>query len=301
MELRHLRYFLAVAEALHFGRAAQRLQIAGPSLSQQINRLERHLGVRLFERDSRRVVLTPAGEVLLLHAERMLAAENDLLAAMRETSQGLTGTTRLGLFMGGAGPMTPILLRAFRAANPKVSVVVRELDTTDLIEPLTTREIDAALIWGHIEDPRLELTALTHEPRVLVMSDTHPLAEAATLDITEVLELRHINHVPGEPAEWDGFWNLLPERDGTEPERVDIALDGDVASQLRAISYSDAVITIPAMALEQFPAAHFGLRYIPVDDLPPAACSLVTLSGSPSFMAQSWRRVAREFTDRMSD
>ncbi|MGB3684312.1 MAG: LysR family transcriptional regulator [Ornithinimicrobium sp.] len=292
MELRQLRYFVTLAEELHFARAAARLHIAGPSLSQQIAALERAIGSRLFERDPRHVELTPAGEVLLPHAQRALSVETELMEAMRDLSSALTGPATIGALMGGAGTITTQVVRAFKDAHPDVEVRVRDLETTHIIDPLLTGDIDAALIWGPVGDPRIALTPLFHQPRVLVVSETNPLADAAALSVDDVLAQRHGEQVPGEPDDWEGFWNLVPERNGEQPHRVDINMTGQVSEQLYSLSYNDATLSVPASFAQAYPAAQFGLTYIPLTGVAPATCSVAVRRHRPGPIATTLRRIA---------
>jgi DNA-binding transcriptional LysR family regulator len=153
MDLRQLGYFAAVAEELHFGRAAARLYIASPSLSQQIAALERSLGVRLFDRDSRRVALTPAGSALLPQARRLLAAAERL---RREAAAhgGATGRPRLvvGVRPGGFGPLTGPLLDAIRATLPDRAHAVRLMPFDRLGTAVASGRVDVLLTFGGAVD-----------------------------------------------------------------------------------------------------------------------------------------------------
>src|SRR5262245_6712487 len=120
MELRHLRYFLAVAEELHFSRAAERLKMAQPPLSQQIRQLEDELGVRLFERSNRRVQLTDAGRLILEEAKRAIEQADRVAAMARNAAEGSAGFLRVGFSSSAPYTTLPEILRAFRARFPKV-------------------------------------------------------------------------------------------------------------------------------------------------------------------------------------
>src|SRR5919201_4780440 len=124
LDLRLVEYFIAVAEELHFGRAAERLHIAQPSLSQQIRRLEAQLGVRLLERDSRNVELTPAGEVLLREGRKLLRDAERTLRAARSAS---TRELRVGFYGTAGSELLPETLREFAALHPSVTVSIHEL------------------------------------------------------------------------------------------------------------------------------------------------------------------------------
>jgi DNA-binding transcriptional LysR family regulator len=131
LDLRRLRYFVAVAESLHFGRAATRLHMSQPPLSRQIQQLERELGVLLFRRSKRRVELTDAGAYLLDQARRMLAEAETLAVRTRRVESGETGRLTLGFISTVDYSILPGLLSAYRAAHPGVMLELREL-TTDV-------------------------------------------------------------------------------------------------------------------------------------------------------------------------
>ena len=181
MELRHLRYFLAVAEELHFHRAATRLHISQPPLSQQIRALERELGVTLLERNRRRVTLTAAGEGFRDDARSILAAVDRASERARHVARGSLGTLSIG-FVGSAmfSPTLPDILREFRAGHPDVELVLRELPTTAQLHALASGELDVGVIRGPVAeseiDPELELMTIQRERLVAALPAGHPLA-----------------------------------------------------------------------------------------------------------------------------
>ena len=130
MELRHLRYFIAVAEELHFGRAAARLQMAQPALSRQILQLEEELSVLLFYRTKRRVQLTDAGQVFLEEARRMLAQEQHAIRAAQRAHRGEIGQLSVGLVPAATVGILSEVLRAFRDRFPEVELTLHELTTS---------------------------------------------------------------------------------------------------------------------------------------------------------------------------
>jgi DNA-binding transcriptional LysR family regulator len=181
MELRHLRYFLAVAEELHFHRAAARLHISQPPLSQQIRALERELGVTLLERNRRRVALTAAGESFRDDARTILAAVERASEKARNVARGSLGTLSIG-FVGSAmfSPTLPDILRDFRSGHPDVELVLRELPTVAQLTALVGGELDIGVIRGPMPeseiDPQLELMTIQREHLVAALPADHPLA-----------------------------------------------------------------------------------------------------------------------------
>src|SRR3954465_7310062 len=130
MELRHLRYFVAVGEELHFGRAAVRLGVAQPPLSRQIQRLEGELGVRLFERTKRRGELTEAGRVFLERSRRVLEQADLAVSAAQRAARGETGTLAVGFVGSATYGVLPEILRVFRRRFPAVELVLYEMGST---------------------------------------------------------------------------------------------------------------------------------------------------------------------------
>lgn len=176
VELRHLRYFVAVAEELHFGRAARRLGLAQPPLSQQIRQLEDELGCRLLERRPR-VRLTPAGEALLDHSRRALGDVERALAAVRDAGAGRTGTLSIGFPASALLTGLPSLIQDFRAAFPDVRLDLRELSSADQLVALKEHRIDVAFLReAPADDASLRCDVVVREPFVVVAPSAHPIS-----------------------------------------------------------------------------------------------------------------------------
>src|ERR1700759_1250605 len=173
VELRHLRYFLAVAETLHFGRAAAKLGMAQPPLSQQIRQLEEILGAALFERTTRGVTLTPAGTML---RERATATMTRLADDMEQTRRGARGEEgRLTVGFSGSVMFTelPMAIQAYRRTYPRVEVRLREMWTSDQLAALTDGSIDVGFLRDGERRPELAMTALVPEPFHLALPAGH--------------------------------------------------------------------------------------------------------------------------------
>jgi len=178
MELRHLRYFLAVAEAGHVTRAAEQLGMQQPPLSQQIRALERELGVQLFRRKPRGVELTEPGQALLADARAVFAHVDHAVAATRRTARGEQGRIAVG-FTSSAPfhPFVPRVIRAFRDSFPQVALTLDESGTTELIDDLRAERMDAAFIRTPVADPMgLTVNPLLEEAMVVALPASHPLA-----------------------------------------------------------------------------------------------------------------------------
>jgi DNA-binding transcriptional LysR family regulator len=178
MELRHLRYFVAVAEEGHITRAAERLGIQQPPLSQQIRGLERELDAQLFHRRPRGVELTDAGRALFADARTILALVDRAVTTVRQTAQGKRGRIAVGFTSSSPfHPFVPRVIRAFREAYPAVSLTLEENGTADLVQALRTGRIDAAFIRSPIAGaPELIVRPVLVEEMVVALPVHHRLA-----------------------------------------------------------------------------------------------------------------------------
>jgi DNA-binding transcriptional LysR family regulator len=182
MELRHLRYFIAVAEEGHITRAAERLGMQQPPLSQQIRALETELGVQLLWRKPRGVELTDAGRALLEDARAILAHVDHAFTATRRTARGEQGRIGVG-FTSSAPfhPFVPRVIRAFRESYPLVALTLDESGTTELIDDLLHDRVDAAFIRTPVADPMgITINPLLEEAMLVALPGTHALADATT-------------------------------------------------------------------------------------------------------------------------
>jgi len=176
MELRQLRYFVAVATELHFSRAAARLHVAQPALSQQIGKLERELGVRLLARSRRRVSLTEPGRVFLEQAKRTLAAAEGGVRAVRRAALGEIGTLRVGYVDLATWLVFPSMLRAYRARYPGVDVTLWERHRESQREALQGGELDVGFFTLLSRDRGLTGVQVALEPLVAAVPEGHALA-----------------------------------------------------------------------------------------------------------------------------
>ncbi len=180
MELRHLRYFIAVAEEEHITRAAERLGMQQPPLSQQIKAIERELDVQLFRRKARGVELTDAGRAFLDNARAILARLDHAFETTRRTARGEQGRICVGVTPTGPfHPFVPRVIRAFREAFPLVSVTLEECLSLELIERLRNEQIDAAFLRTPVADPAdLVINPLLDEPMLAALPSGHALAQS---------------------------------------------------------------------------------------------------------------------------
>jgi len=187
MELRHLRYFVAVAEEKHFGRAAERLHIAQPPLSQQIRRFEAELGEPLLYRTTRSVELSPAGAVLLERAREILAAVDSAIEDARRAARGEYGRLAIGFTGSSTYEMLPSLAVALRRELPGVVLDLRgELLTPAQVERLLAGTLDLGLLRPPVHERDLEIEVLRSEPLIAVLPESHRLAAADAVPLDEL-------------------------------------------------------------------------------------------------------------------
>ena len=186
LEFRHLRYFLALAEELHYGRAAQRLAISQPPLSVAIQQLEASVGARLFDRDSKGVRLTPAGNAFRASAQGLLEHAEDACALAREVQAGEVGRLRLGFVGSTLFNGLSAWLQAFQSSHPKVEVVVVELNSQDQIEALLGEELDLGLVHTDRLPPALASQPLYSEPFLACLPASHPGAALSEIPLASL-------------------------------------------------------------------------------------------------------------------
>lgn len=176
MELRHLRYFIAVAEELHFGRAAQALGISQPPLSQQIQVLEQEVGARLFERTNRRVELSEAGRLFLDEARQVLAQVDKAADVARRAQRGELGELKIGFTSSAPfNSSIPQAIFAFRQRFPEVRLKLREMSSTQVAEALLDESIQVGIMRPLPLPDSLSVVELLREPLVAVLGSKHPL------------------------------------------------------------------------------------------------------------------------------
>ena len=189
MELRHLRYFITVADEQSFSRAAERLHIAQPPLSQQIQALEIELGVQLFNRKTRPLQLTLAGQTLLAEARAILVKLEQAVHQTQRIHQGELGYLTVGFTSSIANGIFPEIMRTYRQQYPEVKLILEEENSATLIQRLRDRQTDMIFLYLYDEifaANDLETLALTQEPLVVVLPQNHPLTAQAEISISDL-------------------------------------------------------------------------------------------------------------------
>lgn len=192
MELRHLRCFVAVAEELHFGRAAKKLYMAQPPLSQQIQRLEKSLGVSLFVRSRRHVELTQAGTILLAHAREVLALADQAVQATRLAKAGKAGVVRIGFVGSATYVVMPSLIAGFQESFSEIRLALQEMTTSQQLEALKSRRIDVGFIRSTAIGSEFRARVVLEEEFVLALPSKHPFAGQDQIAIADLSKERFI-------------------------------------------------------------------------------------------------------------
>ncbi len=188
IELRLLRYFAAVAEERHVGRAAARLYVSQPALSQQIRALESQAGVPLFVRHPRGVELTEAGAALLLEARQVLGASDRLDAAVEDLRRGRTTPLRVGVLPGAPRGLVAPLMASLREREPGARVDIAEMTTPEQLGALRQKSLDFGVVREPIDDPQLAVRTLVVEPLGASLPAGHPLAARPALTLRELAD-----------------------------------------------------------------------------------------------------------------
>ncbi|MBD2208811.1 LysR family transcriptional regulator [Nostoc linckia FACHB-104] len=187
MELRHLRYFIAVAEELHFSKAAERLHIAQPPLSQQIQQLEAEIGVELFHRKTKRQVqLTEAGKVFLQETYGLLLQLETAIALTQRIGRGQTGQLRIGFTSLVIYELLPLILRQFREQFPDVELVLRELTTSQQEQAIRDSVIHVGFAHPPLEDDTLSYQSIHQQTLVVALPSNHSLAQTENIQVQEL-------------------------------------------------------------------------------------------------------------------
>lgn len=239
MELRQIEVFLAVADELHFGRAAARLHLAQPSVSQQLKRLEREVGVLLVRRDSHRVELTPAGEAFRERVRIVRAEVAQATAAARSAAAGRMGTVRLGFNFPSGRLVVPPLLARLAQAYPDLATSLWEAGTSEQLQALSSGDLDVGFIAGAANRPCLASRSVARVPMVALVGEGHRLARRSSVGFADLAdEACVIGHRESSPATHDCVINAAKE--SGHPLRVVDHVD-DVGGTLVLVSTGAAV------------------------------------------------------------
>jgi LysR family transcriptional regulator, benzoate and cis,cis-muconate-responsive activator of ben and cat genes len=224
-ELRLIRYFVAVAEELHFGRAAHRLRMAQPGLSQQIKSLEQQLGVRLLDRTSRQVTLTPAGSLLLGEGRRLLAQAERTADQVRRAGLGQVGRISIAAIGSATYDVIPHLVREHRRRFPDVEVLLREMSTPAQVHALRDGEIDVGFLRLPADIDELVAHVVREERMALMLPESHPLAELREVPLRALARERLIVFPAAPRPSWADTVIAACREAGFEPNVAQEAME----------------------------------------------------------------------------
>ncbi|WP_336083353.1 LysR family transcriptional regulator [Nocardia sp. SSK8] len=270
-----LRLLLTLAEELHFGRAARRLYLTQPALSQQIRSLEDRLGIPLFDRSSRRVELTDAGRAVLPVARKVVAAADELRAVAGRMAAG-SSRLRLGVCESVAAlTATRDIITALTRLHPDQAPDLRVLDRfADQLTALRSGEIDAAFTHFPIPDD-LHGEPLTHEPRLACLASADPLTSRPALHLADLADHPVVTLVAPTFRTGHDFWTAGPRPAGPAPRA-----GSTVESLLATVALGTTVAFVPASTAALYPRPD--LRYLPVDDLADCTFGITWHPGNPA-------------------
>jgi DNA-binding transcriptional LysR family regulator len=292
VELREIRVFFALAEELHFGRTAERLQLTPSRISQTLRELETKLGAQLVDRTSRRVALTPRGERFLDEAKPAYERLGRALERTQASNGTLDGSVRLGLLAANSGgPRLPALLDVFERRHPECDVIVSEVFFTDPLGPLRRGEIDVMATRLPIEQPDLTVgPTLAREPRVLAVARDHPLADRDRVSIEEVADHR-VAPITDTPKELIDA--VFPRRTPRGRQIRRLSRRPRTPHELTTLIVRGRIVhpTVPSFA-EYF--GQPGVVYVPISDMPPLKSGLVWVRRPSNPRLREFIRVARE-------
>jgi DNA-binding transcriptional LysR family regulator len=259
MELRHLRYFVAVAEELHFRRAAERLHVAQPAVSEQVRKLEAELGVLLLNRTQRNVTLTVPGAAMLEEARRVLRQADAAVQAARSAGSRGLGRLRIGYMPDALPRYVPQSLARFAAAAPGIEVVLEAGSPLRLAADVRSGGLDVAVVCLPLASGALRVTPLGEEGAVIALPAAHPLAAAEAIEPTQIAQTRHVL-LPraSNPAFFDGVistWRAA----GLTADPLE-ASEPQVEHVLLAVAAGAGFAILPSSAADRYSVS--GVRFV---------------------------------------
>jgi DNA-binding transcriptional LysR family regulator len=272
IEFRHLKYFVVLADEMHFRRAALRLHISQPPLTRQIQQLEQELGVALFERKGRSIELTPAGAVFLDHARNLLALMDQAIEKTQLTEKGQIGRLDIGIFGSAIFELFPGVVPPFRASFPNINVVLHDLNKTEQIKALRDRRLSVGFSRFVWDEPDLQRELVSTARLYGAMPSSHPLAARSMLRVKDLLRQPLILYPRvARPSFVDKVIALCRD-EGFEPT-VEQEVD-DVITAVALVSSGQGVAIVPE-AVQNFSLP--GVIYRPMEVMPSTTVDLYCL------------------------
>ncbi len=291
VELREIRTFLVLSEELHFGRAAERLELTPSRISQIMRTFETRLGGRLFDRTSRRVALTPLGEQLLRRVGPICEQLESALKDTYETASGVAGTLRLGMYTPvNGGPRMPEIVKIFEARHPGCRVLVTDTGfARDQLDWLRKDELDVLAMRLPIDEPDVTIgPVLSSEERVVALASDHPLAKRKSLGVDDLADyaVADVRTLPRKMV--DAF---IPPRtsSGKRLRRIKIRTMGE---SIMRVALGETVHPTVGSLLDH--SAHPGVVSVPMSNMPASKTALVWLTAKRSAKIEAFARAASD-------
>jgi DNA-binding transcriptional LysR family regulator len=266
-----MRIFLTLAGELHFGRTAERLGISQPAVSEAVRTLESRLGVKVFDRTSRRVRLTPAGEALQRNLTPALAAVDQALAETTELSSTVRGLLRVGFVLTTEGPPLSRLIAAFQARYPGCEARLHEVETFDAYRLLRRGDIDVLCNWLAVDQPDLTAgAAFAYYPRTLAVAPSHRLAAKSTVSVEELAD-EQVALLPGSIP--SAVYDLLVPRHTPSGRPIPRTQPVQTINEILSLVARGRIVHPTSSGVPIFDRDDITL--IPITDLPPLPLGLV--------------------------
>jgi DNA-binding transcriptional LysR family regulator len=279
LELRRVRYFVAVAQELHFGRAAERLCIVQPVLSRQIQKLEEELGVELMTRTNRSVELTLAGRQLLEDGVALLEAADATRSRVQAAAGGLE---RLAIAFWVGDFFAPAV-RAFHATCPMVEVQFVRIYWQDQVSVLRDGRADVGFLHGPVYANDLRIIPVRREPRVAVVPAHSQIADMTSVGLADLAGYPVIHHAGADPI-WDAFHTVDPRPDGRHPAAGPAV--HNLEEKLANVAAGRGISFIPAFAAAT--VTHAEVAFVPVRDIPPSQISVAWVGSRRSVLIKTF-------------
>lgn len=289
MELRHIRSFLSLAKTLNFSRAAKLVHCSQPALSLQIQALENEIGVKLFERDRRKTVLTAAGTAFQREATGGLGHLEQAVQSARLAAKGKLGVVRLGFVSTAAMHMVPRLIREYRALNPLVEFSLRNVLTADQGRMLEEGSLDLGFLrMPFVGGPTVEVIPIHQEPFVMVVPSSHPLARKSAVGLREAAKETYVFY---ERAHAPGFHDLvlgILNRANVIPAVWQVA--GEMPTLISLIASGIGISLLPVSAVKISTATVVGCKIL--DKIPISEIALASLEKPASAVVEQFKKFA---------
>jgi LysR family transcriptional regulator, benzoate and cis,cis-muconate-responsive activator of ben and cat genes len=297
MELRHLRYFCAVAKELNIGRAASALNISQPPLTRQIQQTEEELGVQLFKRSVKGMELTDAGRTLYDEARNILSIADLAVERTRRAAQGLIGRLDVGIFGSGVFEVVPQVLRRFRMAFPDVKIVLHTLDKGEQVEALRERRITIGFNRVVPKYPGIASQVVMWEQLMAVIHESNPLAQRETLSLRDLADQPFVLFPSVARPNFSDFIVNQCQNEGFAP-RVEQVV-GDAVTGVALVASGFGTCIVPA-SVRAFQAT--GVVYVPLRESPPVMLDVSCLyrEDDQSVILRALLGIIAEFRETMA-